>query len=351
MFSMLFSGSKLNLPLSLFCFAALMGVILVTPTAMAKDLVDVPIGIAPTMTSSAMFIAKEKGYFKEQGINAILNPFRLSGAQMIPFLATGQIYVGGGTINAGMYNAIQSDIPIKLVSEKGSLHPGKGHLALIVRKEHVESGRYKELSDLKGMTFATPAKGVSQQIIMERYLKSVDLSLDDVRLTHMGYPDMNVALANGAIDATIQIEPFVASAVEKDIAVRISGADVVYPEQQAAAIMYSPVFIEKYPDIARRFMIAYVKGLRDYNDAFFKNKNREEIIRILMKSTRVKNRKIYDSVVAVGLDPNGRLMMPSIREDARWYYEHGYVKKLPRVDDIVDLSYVENAIKQLGEYH
>ena len=316
----------------------------------AKDLVDVPVGIAPTMTSSAMFIAKEKGYFKEQGINAILNPFRLSGAQMIPFLATGQIYVGGGTINAGMYNAIQSDIPIKLVAEKGSLHPNKGHLALIVRKKHVDNGRYKELKDLKGMTFATPAKGVSQQIIMERYLKSVGLSLKDIRVTHMGYPDMNIALTNGSIDATIQIEPFVAAAVEKNIAVRISGADTVYPEQQAAAIMYSPVFIEKYPEIAKRFMLAYIKGLRDYNDAFFKNKNREEIIQILIKSTKVKNRKIYDSVVAVGLDPNGRLIMPSVRKDAKWYFNKGYVKKMPDIDEIVDLRYVEHAISELGEY-
>lgn len=321
-----------------------------SPSSIAKDLVDVPIGIAPTMTSSAMFIAKEKGYFEEQGINAILNPFRLSGAQMIPFLATGQIYVGGGTINAGMYNAIQGDIPIKLVAEKGSLHPNKGHLALIVRKQHIDSGRYKTLKDLKGMTFATPAKGVSQQIIMERYLKLVGLTLSDVRLTHMGYPDMNIALTNGSIDATIQIEPFVASAVEKEIAVRISGADTVYPEQQAAAIMYSPMFIEKHPEVAKKFMVAYVKGLRDYNDAFFKNKNREEIIQVLIKSTRVKNRKIYESVVAVGLDPNGRLMMPSIRDDARWYFEQGYIKKMPDVDTVVDHSYVNYAISQLGEY-
>lgn len=334
------------------CFSCvlLVSILFLPLSSTAKDLVDVPIGIAPTMTSSAMFIAREKGYFEEQGINAILNPFRLSGAQMIPFLATGQIYVGGGTINAGMYNAIQGDIPIKLVAEKGSLHPNKGHLALIVRKQHIGSGRYKDLLDLKGMTFATPARGVSQQIIMQRYLKSVGLSLKDVRITHMGYPDMNVALANGSIDATIQIEPFVASAVENGIAVRISGADTVYPEQQAAAIMYSPVFIEKHPKIARKFMVAYIKGLRDYNDAFFKNINREEIIQILMKSTRIKNRKIYDSVVAVGLDPNGRLMMPSIRDDAKWYFEQGYIKKLPDISEIVDHRYVDYAISQLGEY-
>jgi hypothetical protein len=32
----------------------------VSPGAAAKDLVDVPVGLAPTLTSSAMLIAKEK---------------------------------------------------------------------------------------------------------------------------------------------------------------------------------------------------------------------------------------------------------------------------------------------------
>ena len=81
-----------------------------------------------------------------------------------------------------------------------------------------------------------------------------------------------------------------------------------------------------------------------------RNKNREEIIQILIKSTRVKNRKIYDSVVAVGLDPNGRMMMPSIRDDAQWYFKHGYIKKMPDIDTVVDHSYVDYAISQLGEY-
>jgi hypothetical protein len=29
---------------------------------------------------------------------------------------------------------------------------------------------------------------------------------------------------------------------------RLSGVDTVYPEQQAAAIMYSPLFMQKYPE-------------------------------------------------------------------------------------------------------
>ena len=91
----------------------------------AKDLLDVPIGISPVMSSAAMFIAKERGYFEEQGINPIINPFKASGAKMVPFLATGQLFVGGGNVNAGMYNAIANDIPIKIVTDKGTVSPFK----------------------------------------------------------------------------------------------------------------------------------------------------------------------------------------------------------------------------------
>ncbi len=325
-------------------------ILLFTGQTNAEDLLDVPIGISPVMSSAAMFIATERGYFREQGINPVINPFKASGAKMVPFLATGQLFVGGGNISAGMYNAIAADIPIKIVSDKGTVSPGHGYLALVVRKDHVDSGRYKSFKDLKGMTMAVTAKGVSQEIVTEHYLKSVGLSLEDIKLRYLAYSDINIALANKSIDASIQIEPFVAAAVEKGIAVRVAGDDEIYPNQQSAAIMYSPVFMEKYPEKAKAFMVAYVKGLRDYNDAFEKGKGKDDVIRILTKYTRIKDKKVYEKVVPVGLNPDGMVNVDSLKADAKWYYEKGYLKKLPDIDTIVDLSYARHAVKVLGPY-
>jgi len=315
-----------------------------------KELLDVPIGISPVMSSAAMFIAKERGYFEEQGINPVINPFKASGAKMVPFLATGQLFVGGGNISAGMYNAIAQDIPIKIVSDKGTVSPGHGYLALVVRKDHVESGRYKSFKDLKGMTMAVTAKGVSQEIVTEMYLKKVGLSLKDITLRHLAYSDINIALANKGIDASVQIEPFVAAAVENGIAVRVAGDDEIYPNQQSAAIYYSPVFMEKHPEHAKGFMVAYVKGLRDYNDAFEKGLGKDKIIDILTKNTRIKNKKVYLNVVPVGLNPDGLVNVESLQNDANWYFERGYAKKKVDMKNIVDLSYAKHAKKILGAY-
>ena len=316
-----------------------------------EELLEVPIGIAPTMSSIGVFIAKEKGYFREQGIKPIINPFKASGAKMVPFLARGQLFVAGGNINAGMYNAVSQDIPIKIVADKGTVSPGHGYLALIVRKDHVDSGRYKSYKDLKGMTMAVTAKGVSQEIVTEMFLQKAGLGLKDIKLVTLGYSDINIALANKSIDASIQIEPFVAAAVRNNFAVRIIGDDKIYPNQQSAAIFMSPMFIEKHPKQAQGWIIAYIKGLRDYNDAYEKGADKSEIINILTKYTRVKDAKIYEDAHPVGLHPDGALNVASLKSDAQWFYEHGYVKEMPQIDAIVDLSLVEKAREILGPYN
>ncbi len=330
---------SLFLLISLFCNAAT-----------ASELLKVPIGISPVMSSAAMFIAKERGYFRDEGIDAVINPFKASGAKMVPFLATGQLFVAGGNVNAGMYNAIAQDIPIKIVSDKGTVTPGHGYLALIVRKDHVDSGRYKSFKDLKGMTLAVTAKGVSQQIVIEQYLHKAGLMFDDIKLVTLGYSDMNIALANKSIDATVQIEPFVAAAVKNNFAVRVAGDDEVYPNQQSAVIYYSPVFMKKYPKQAQGFMNAYVRGLRDYNDAFEHGKGKAAIIDVLIKSTRIKDPKIYQAVIPVGLNPDGLVNVQSLMNDAQWYFQHSYLKAIPNINAIVDLSYARNAVKKLGRY-
>lgn len=322
----------------------------ISTQAQAASLLEVPIGISPVMSSVGIFIAEEKGYFREEGIKAVINPFKASGAKMVPFLATGQLFVGGGNINAGMYNAISQDIPIRIISDKGTVSPGHGYLALIVRKDLVDSGRYKSFKDLKGMTMAVTAKGVSQEIVTEKYLKSVGLSLKDIKLVKLGYSDMNIAMANKSIDATVQIEPFVSAAVENDLAVRVAGDDEIYPNQQSAVIFISPVFLEKHRDKALGFMKAYIKGLRVYNDAFEKNKGRDEVISILTKYTRIKDKKVYEKVVPVGLNPDGYVNIKGLKDDAKWFYEKGYTKQLADMDKIVDLSLAKEAVKILGKY-
>lgn len=331
-------------------FATIVVMCLLTPLTFAAELVEVPIGISPVMSSAGVYIAVAKGYFEQEGIKPKLIAFDGSGAKMVPALASGDLFVAGGNINAGMYNAISNDIPIKIVADKGTVSPGHGYLALLVRKDLVDSGRYKNYADLKGMTMAVTAKGVSQEIVTEMYLKKAGLSLKDINLVPLAYKDMNIAFANKSLDATVQIEPLVTAAVEQGFAVRIEGNDLIYPNQQSAALFYSPMFMEKYPDLATGFMIAYVKALRDYNDAFDKNKGKVELIELLVKAGALKDAATGAKMTPVGLHPDGKLNIASLKNDAQWFKDKAYVESLPNMDNVVDQNYVEHAVRVLGPY-
>ncbi|MFV2058182.1 MAG: hypothetical protein ACC707_17075, partial [Thiohalomonadales bacterium] len=57
---------KLRLSLVIFALT-----VLSVFNAHAQRLQDVPIGITPAMSTAGLFVAYEKGYFKEQGINLV----------------------------------------------------------------------------------------------------------------------------------------------------------------------------------------------------------------------------------------------------------------------------------------
>jgi hypothetical protein len=41
-------------------------------------------------------------------------------------------------------------------------------------------------------------------------------------------------------------------------------------------------------------MVAYVRGLRDYDDAIVRNKDQEAVLQILQKYSSIKDRAVYD---------------------------------------------------------
>lgn len=310
----------------------------------------IKVGVSPVVSSAGIFLAYEKGYFKEQGLDVDITYFKSSGAPMTALLGNGNLDVGAGNISAGLWNAINSGLAIKLVADKGRVSKDCDYIGLLVRKDHMDSKRYKSLSDLKGFKMAITAFGVSQQIAADKFLKSAGLSMQDVTFEKMDYAAMNTALQNKNIDATIQLEPYLTEAQKSGIAVKISGVNEVYPNQQSAAVIYASQFITDYPDVAEKFMCAYLKGVRAYNDAFIQGKNKAEIISLLKKHIKIESDEIWDKMIPAGINPDGFLNIESLAQDMKWYQEHGFIDKICDIEKAVDHTFVEKALVSLGKY-
>jgi NitT/TauT family transport system substrate-binding protein len=320
------------------------------PGAASSSRPAVKVGVSPVTSTSAIYIAQERGYFKDEGLDVELVTFPSSGAPMTVPLSQDQLHVGAGNLSAGLWNAIVQARGLKLVADKGSVLPGHCYMALLVRKDLVDGGRFKSLRDLKGLTLAlTAMNGVSQEILVDRFLAKGGLAPGDVRLVKMSYQEMNVAFRTKDLDATIQLEPYLTQAVLEGLAVRAGDACEVYPGQQSAAIIYSAGFARDEA-AGVKFMTAYLRGARDYEDAFVKGKDREAVTAILKKHLDIRDDAVWREMAPAGINPDGRLNLESLEKDLAWYKAKGYLTSAPDLKDAVDHRFVERALKKLGRY-
>ena len=318
----------------------------------AQAPVTVTVGAASTTSDAPIYIAEKKGYFREEGLETKITNFR-SAADMVAPLGVGQLDVGAGSASAGLYNAMLQGIKIKIVADKVSSPAGYPANKILVRKDHVDSGRYKSPRDLKGMKFAMNAPGVSNTATLNALLKSVGLKYSDVDTVNLPFPDHVAAFANKAVDAGATVEPSATIAVNNGFVVLVKGDDEIIPNHQTAVLLYSENFTKK-PDVARRFMRAYFRAIRFYNGALKDGRmagpNADEVIAILSASTSIKDPAIYKAMTPPYVSPDGRVNLQSLKDDAAFYREQGLITGNIKVEDVVDDSFVEAALKELGPY-
>jgi NitT/TauT family transport system substrate-binding protein len=321
-------------------------------TASAQAPVVVNVGAASTTSDAPIYIADKKGYFREEGLEAKVTNFR-SAADMVAPLGIGQLDAGAGSASAGLYNAMLQGIKIKIVADKASSSPGYGATKILVRKDHVDSGRFKELKDFKGMKFAMNAPGVSNTATLNTILKSAGLKYSDVETVNMPFPDHVAALGNKGVDASASVEPGPTIAIKNGFAVLVKADDEIIPNHQIAVLLYSENFGRK-PEVARKFMRAYLKGVRFYNGALKDGRmigpNADEVIAILAESTPIKDPAVYKAITPTGMNPDGKVNVQSLADDLAFYKEQGLITGDIKADQVVDHSFVEAALKELGPY-
>ncbi len=317
--------------------------------ALAQGPASVSVGIVNASSDVEVFLAQKKGWFKDEGIAVTTSAFR-GAADMVAPLGAGQLDVGGGSVSAGLYNSFARGIRLRAVADKASSQPGYGVNKCVVAKRHADSGRFKTLPDLKGMKVALNGPGNSSWGTLATILKNSKLTFDDIETVDLGYPDHVLALQNGSIDAGVTTEPSATVAIAKGFAIEATTDDKVRPRHAIAQILYSENLADNH-DLATRFMRAYLRSVRYYYAALKDGKlagpNADEVIDVLMEFTPIKDPQLYRTITPNGVDPDGRIDIASLREDQDVYRERGWLQADVKVEDIVDPSFVETALKTL----
>ncbi|HTR83526.1 MAG TPA: ABC transporter substrate-binding protein, partial [Reyranella sp.] len=234
-----------------------------TATAAAETIKVGELGI---VADAPFYIGIEKGYFAAEKLDVKLERLS-SAAQATAPLSTNDIQVAGGGVSAGLYNAFARDWPIRIVMARTRDWPGFSSDTIVLRnnlKSTVTSAK-----TLKGKIVGINAPASVLHFMLGRFMESEGLTIDDVQTVNMAWPNMGPGMETYAIDAGMVVEPFAAEFTQRNISFpfRRAADFMKKPPLEVSVMLYSKTWMDKRPDEAKAFTVAYLKGVRDYVDA------------------------------------------------------------------------------------
>ncbi len=331
------AGKKASLAKSPCQLVLILTLGILLPSIAGAQSETVKLGDLATISNAPVYIAMEKGFFKEQGIVTEISNFA-SAAKQVPALVAGELEVSVGSASAGLFNAVAQQAPFRIVADKGQTREGFGFSLLTVRKDLVDSGQVKTFRDLKGKKIAILAKGNIQHYLVGKMAEEVGLTINDVDLTFLDAPNQVTAFETKAIDAAYAVEPWPARFAERGVAVRFRTPDQVkgLGPVQIGVIIYSGKFIKERKAVAQRWMTAYLKAA----ELFHRNGTKDpEIAAILEKYTKVPA-KVIQTAIPPYQDPNGRPLVENLADQAQWFVRNGMQQKI-NIDNALDLSFLK----------
>ena len=316
-------------------------------TAFAQS-ITVRFGSVGGATDAGVYIADELGYFKEAGL--VIDMQRMSNApSLTAAIATNQLDVAGISITPGLYTAVQQSLNLRIVGDKQSLRPGFSATRVVVKPDLVRTTEAETIKSLKGKKFAISAKTAAVYLLLQRLLAKHGMTLADVQIVELAYPNMLAAMASGAVDAALNLEPFLSQTVQAGVGRVVHDLIELVPDRNATIVplVYSENFA-KGP-AAQRFMTAYMKGVRVYNDAFGANRDKERIIDVIARRGKIDPKVIREGFTA-GLDPNQSVNIAALEAFQKFFVEQNMIRTPIDVHRIVDTSFAKAAIQALGPY-
>jgi NitT/TauT family transport system substrate-binding protein len=307
----------------------------------AAELTDVTVGFIPVLIYGPLMMAKDKGYFEEHGLDVQFENLP-GGSDMVILTANGDFDIGVGGAGPAYFNAVARGIDLKII---GPLHFEREPQAtpLMVSKERFDSGELTTVADLEGLKVSVNARGATEYWL-DTALRTGGLTIEDIDLQQLPFPDVPAALESGALDAAMLGEPLATMAEQQGIAVRL---DADFPaEFQPTFVWVNPEFAADQPELVTGFMAGMIQGCRDlWGDDWDSDEN----LAIINSYTNVDVTLIREAS-RTWCEPNGEIKADDLATLQTFFMERGlleYDEPLD-VESLIDRTYVNEALETIG---
>jgi NitT/TauT family transport system substrate-binding protein len=290
-----------------------------------------------------LFIGLARGYFQEADVEVVDLDMR---EQPWETVAAHRADIGAGMIDYTVNPRWAGRMKAVVVHEQ--FRPGHGLTSLLARSELVKSGALTDdPASIKGKTIALPPERGDDFLAYYGVLQQAGLTIKDVNIAATGH---------GAVEESDSSEIRIGRrprGVAQNVAsgewVRWKQGDEVHPNLQARYLLFSNPFMQERPEVGIRFLTAYLRGARDYCDAFDKNIRRAEMIELLQQVTG-ESAELLNSMKPLGFSPNGVVDFGRLQIELDLLRAHQIVPPNTTPADVLDNHFAEAAVEKLGKY-
>ena len=316
-------------------------------TQMAAAADKVKLGALRFTSHAGAFVALEKGYFTDEGLEVELIFFQAA-APMAVAIASGDIDYGVTAISGGLINLANKGA-VKIIG--GALVEEKGvdGQKILVSNAAFDAGLTSP-SKLAGKSFGITQTGSSFHYIISQIAAKEGIAMGDISLKPLQKVGVVIgALKSGQIDSWA-IVPHIAKGLAGSGGAKIIGnvADYI-DDYQVTTIFTSTKNATEKRDLTKRFLAAYSKGIADFNanmiDKTQGDGGIEATTKLIHKYVYVERpfEKAAPPIKSgsMRLQPNAKLNLGSVRHQLAWFQSEGLVSKDIKIDQLVDSSYVD----------
>jgi NitT/TauT family transport system substrate-binding protein len=293
------------------------------------------------LSFAPLAIAQAEGYFRSQGLEVELVSLTAS-HEATPALIGGELDVAAGMLKVGDFNAIARGASLRLVADKGHFEPAPCvPAAFVARPGFLDGPAPGGGNPLRGARVAViPLSFV--EYVLETLLGQHGFRLSDVKPARIHEAMVAEAFANGSLDVGELAEPNLSLSVRSGRAVVWKSIQDVLPGTQLGAVYFGPSLLERNREAGRRFLAAYLQGVRQYNRG-----KTDRNLAVLSRETGL-DRELLQATCWQPIRGDGRINVDAVVAFQRWAVGRGALDAVVPPEKFWDGSFAEEANRTLG---
>ncbi|PKQ28085.1 MAG: nitrate ABC transporter substrate-binding protein [Candidatus Anoxymicrobium japonicum] len=199
----------------------------------------------------AYYVAREKGFFTEQGLDIREGGAFNAGPEEMSAFSAGELDIGYVGMASCVTFASQNMADVKIVAQANA------NGSSIMVRPGLDAG---DVSALRGRTVAIPGMSTLEDFLLRTALQKAGVDPVGVNIIVVKPPEMISALATAQVDATIACEPYPSMAHAQKAGRVLENSSKIWPRHPCCVVVADAAFMDRNPDAVRRFVAAHVKA-------------------------------------------------------------------------------------------